>query len=299
MRLNPDLDELVNAVSGARIVDEAGNGEILELENELASARIALKGAKVLSFIPRGGVEVIGGGTSPDVTSHRGIPVCWPWFGSAGNPSHGFVRNAMWKLAKLETTVEGGHRAVFAMEIYDIHKLDHPKAAKYDFDLTLMAEIGSCLEVSLGMFNRSNVPCNIGCALHTYFNVSDLDNVAVRGLDGVRYVDHTAAGGKAEKRLSGDVKFTGEVDWVFSPSRETTEIVDAGFKRIILIEKTGSGSTVVWNPGAELAQTIPDLAGDGYRKMVCIEAANAFGDVRNVAGQSVHALTQKISCLSL
>lgn len=293
------MNGLLDGVPGARIVNEADNGEILELENDLASARIALKGAKVLSFIPRGGVEVIGGGTSPDVTSHRGIPVCWPWFGSAGKPSHGFVRNAMWKLAKLETTVEGGHRAVFAMEMYDIHKLDHPLASKYDFDMTLTAEIGSCLEVTLGMFNRSDHPCDIGCALHTYFNVSDLDNVHVRGLSGVRYVDHTAAGGKAEKRLSGDVKFTGEVDWVFAPSLETTEIVDTGFKRIIRIEKTGSGSTVVWNPGVELAQTIPDLAGEGYRRMVCVEAANAFGDVRNVAGHSVHALTQKISCLAL
>ena len=293
------MNDLLKGVSGVRIVNEPGNGEILELENAWAAARIALKGAKVLSFIPRGGVEVIGGGTSPDVTSHRAIPVCWPWFGSAGKPSHGFVRNALWKLVGLETTAEGGHRAVFAMTAHEISKLDHPLASKYEFDLTLTAEIGSCLEVSLGMFNRGDFPCSIGCALHTYFNVSDLDNVVVRGLSGVRYVDHTAAGGKAEKRLSGDVRFTGEVDWVFAPSRETTEIVDTGFKRIVRIEKTGSGSTVVWNPGAELAQTLPDLAGEGYRRMVCVEAANAFGDIRKVAAGTVHTLTQKISCLSL
>ena len=293
------MSDLLNGVSGARIVNEAGNGEILELENDLASARIALKGAKVLSFIPRGGVEVIGGGTSSDVTSHRGIPVCWPWFGSAGKPSHGFVRNAMWKLFKVEKTVEGGHRAVFAMEMDDIHKLDHPQTPDYDFDLTLTVESGCGLEVSLGMYNRMDRPVKIGCALHTYFNVSDLDNVAVRGLSGVRYVDHTAAGGRAEKRLSGDIVFTGEVDWVFAPSRETTEIVDTGFGRVIRIEKTGSGSTVVWNPGAELARTIPDLAGEGYRKMVCVEAANAFGDIREVAADTVHTLTQKISCLAL
>ena len=291
--------DVITDVPGARLIDDAANGMILELENLHASARIALKGAKVLGFIPRGGVEVIGGGTSADVTSHRGIPVCWPWFGSAGKPSHGFVRNAMWKLVRLENTVEGGHRAVFAMTAYAIHKLDHPQASKYDFDLTLTAEIGSCLEVSLGMFNRAGNPSSIGCALHTYFNVSDLDNVAVRGLDGVRYVDHTAAGGQAERRLSGDVKFTGEVDWVFAPSRETTEIVDTGFGRVIRIEKTGSGSTVVWNPGAELAQKYPDLAGEGYRKMVCVEAANAFGDIREVAGGTVHTLTQKISCRAL
>ena len=291
--------DVTTGVPGARLIEDAANGMILELENPHASARIAFKGAKVLSFVPRGGVEVIGGGTSPDVTSHRGIPVCWPWFGSAGKPSHGFVRNAMWKLVGLENTVEGGHRAVFAMTAQDLGKLDHPQASQYDFDLTLTAEIGSCLEVSLGMFNRAEDPCPIGCALHTYFNVSDLDNAVVRGLNGVRYVDHTAAGGQTEKRLADDITFTGEVDWVFAPSRETTEIVDTGFNRVIRIEKTGSGSTVVWNPGAELAQKYPDLAGEGSRRMVCVEAANAFGDIRKITGGTVHTLTQKISCRAL
>ena len=55
------MNDLLKGVSGVRIVNEPGNGEILELENAWAAARIALKGAKVLSFIPRGGVEVIGG----------------------------------------------------------------------------------------------------------------------------------------------------------------------------------------------------------------------------------------------
>jgi glucose-6-phosphate 1-epimerase len=33
------------------------------------------------------------------------------------------------------------------------------------------------------------------------------------------------------------------------------------------------GSTVVWNPGASLSSRLPDLPADGYRSMLCVEAA--------------------------
>ncbi len=288
--------DVTNGVPGARLIEDAANGMILELENLHASARIALKGAKVLSFIPRGGAEVIGGGTSTDVTSHRGVPVCWPWFGSAGKPSHGFVRNAEWTLVKVEAVPGDAHRAVFAI---DAAECADPRSAEFPLRLTLTVECGDVLEIALGMHNHLDRPVTIGCALHTYFHISDISTIAVRGLDGVRYVDHTAAGKQSEKRQAGDIRFAGEVDWVFLPSRETAEIVDHGLKRVIRVEKSGSGATVVWNPGAELAAKYPDLAEVGYRRMVCVEAANAFEDVRTIPPGAVHSLSQKISCRPL
>ena len=290
------MNGVIDGVPGARLVEDAANGPILELENPCASARIALCGAKVLSFIPRGGAEVIGGGTSPDVTSHRGVPVCWPWFGSAAKPSHGFVRNAPWSPVKVETAPGGAHRAVFAI---DAARCTDSRAAEFPLRLTLTVECGDVLEIALGMHNHLERPVKIGCALHTYFHISDISGIAVRGLDKVRYVDHTAAGQLAEKRQVGDIRFAGEVDWVFLPSRETAEIVDPGLKRVIRVEKSGSGTTVVWNPGERHAADIPDLAGDGWRHMVCVEAANAFEDVRTIAPGAVHTLAQKISCRPL
>jgi len=35
----------------------------------------------------------------------------------------------------------------------------------------------------------------------------------------------------------------------------------------------GFRDVVVWNPWAELAATLPDMSRDGYRQMVCLEAA--------------------------
>jgi glucose-6-phosphate 1-epimerase len=42
------------------------------------------------------------------------------------------------------------------------------------------------------------------------------------------------------------------------------------------LEITQSAScteTVVWNPGAELCAKLPDMPADGYRHMLCVEAA--------------------------
>lgn len=283
-------------VPGARLVEDGDNGEILELSNIHAATRIALKGAKVLSFVPVGGAEIIGGGSSPDVLSHRGIPVCWPWFGGADTPAHGFVRGEEWRLDLLESTADGGHRAVFGIDPADCAD---PRGAEFNCALSLTVEVGRTLEVSLSMRNLMDRTLRIGCALHTYFHVSDIANVELTGLDGVEYVDCTAAGGRRRCTQRGGLRFDGEVDWVFDRSRDTVELIDSGFKRVVRIEKSGSASSVVWNPGEKLAERIADLSGDAYRRMVCVESANAFGDVRCIDRDFTHTLTQKISWKSI
>jgi len=279
-------------VPGARIVEEAGNGEILELVNDFGSARIALKGAKVLSFIPNGTEDLIGGGTSSDVLSHRGVPVCWPWFGGADKPAHGFVRSEDWELVLLETTAWGGHRAVFSIAPA---RCADPRGGNFDFDLALSMEIGGSLEIALSMRNRMELSQRIGCALHTYFKVSNIADIRLCGLDGAEYLDYTASGGQRRCVQKGELRFNGEVDWVFDRSMATVDLIDPGFERIVHVEKAGSCSTVVWNPGSELAGRIADLSGDGYKRMVCIEAANALDDVRGMEPGAMHTLSQKIS----
>lgn len=279
-------------VPGARIIEDGSNGEILELVNDLSTARIALKGAKVLSFIPAGGEEIIGGGSSSDVLSHRGIPVCWPWFGGADTPAHGFVRNEDWRLDLLESTADGGHRAVFGI---DPTTCSDPRGIGFNCALSLVVEAGESLEVSISMRNLMERTLQIGCALHTYFNVSDIANVEIAGLDGRDYIDYTVAGKQQPRVQEGNICFNGEVDWVFVRSRDAVDLIDSGFGRIIRVEKSGSASTVVWNPGEDVASGVADLKDGAYRKMLCIEAANALNDVRCIDPGFSHTLTQKIS----
>ncbi len=52
------------------------------------------------------------------------------------------------------------------------------------------------------------------------------------------------------------------------------EIHDSSLQRRIRIEKSGSLSTVVWNPWVDKAEQMPDFGGDEFQKMICVESGN-------------------------
>ena len=55
----------------------------------------------------------------------------------------------------------------------------------------------------------------------------------------------------------------------------------------IRIEKSGSLSTVVWNPWVDKAEQMPDFGGDEFQKMICVESGNvADNRVTLPAGKS-------------
>ena len=52
------------------------------------------------------------------------------------------------------------------------------------------------------------------------------------------------------------------------------EIADAKWQRKIRVEKSGSTSTVVWNPWIAKARAMADFGDEEYHGMVCVEAGN-------------------------
>lgn len=57
---------------------------------------------------------------------------------------------------------------------------------------------------------------------------------------------------------------------------QVIRVCDAGSKaRKIVIKTTSFDDTVVWNPWAEKAAALGDMADDEYKGMVCVEPANA------------------------
>jgi len=70
------------------------------------------------------------------------------------------------------------------------------------------------------------------------------------------------------------IHFNSEVDRVYLDAPQAVKIEDAKLKRILLVEKTGSHSTVVWNPWVDKAKAMADFGNEEYRRMVCVEAGN-------------------------
>ena len=244
---------------------------VLEINNPLARAVVSLHGGQVLSFQPHGQEEVLW--LSPDAVYNEGqairggIPICWPWFGkrAEGGPNHGFARTSQWRLKEQNTLEDGATRLLLSFPV-STH-------SAWSGHVSLETEIiiGSELKVSLTMQNLGEKTIAISQALHSYFSVSDVEQIQIEGLAGLRYLDH--ADHHNAKLQEGDVMIKGEVDRAYLHSSGYCVIRDPGFNRNLVIHKSGSNGTVVWNPGAELAQQMSDVPDEGYQGMVCVEAA--------------------------
>ena len=99
----------------------------------------------------------------------------------------------------------------------------------------------------LAVQNRARHPIVFEEALHTYFAVSDISDIAISGLAGATYIDKTDA---ARRKLQTTelVTITTETDSVYLDTPGRCVIEDRGWRRRVVIEKDGAASTVVWNP---------------------------------------------------
>ena len=109
--------------------------------------------------------------------------------------------------------------------------------------------------------------------IHTYFNISHVDNVTITGYDGVRYIDKVGGANRPARQV-GDIVINSEIDAVFQDNPGPSDILDSGFKRRITIAKEGSNSAVVWNPWIEKAKKLSGYTPEAYQTMVCVETYN-------------------------
>ena len=66
-------------------------------------------------------------------------------------------------------------------------------------------------------------------------------------------------------------------------------------ERTITITRTGSNSTIIWNPWEDKAQRMADFANDEWVDMVCIETANALDNTVTVEPGETHTISAEIS----
>ncbi|PWU21026.1 MAG: D-hexose-6-phosphate mutarotase, partial [Candidatus Rokuibacteriota bacterium] len=83
---------------------------------------------------------------------------------------------------------------------------------------------------------------------------------------------------------------TGTTDRVFLDTRATCTVIDPVLARRLVIEKSGSATTVVWNPWTEKARVMADLGDDGWPSMLCVETANAADNAVHLAGGERHTM---------
>ena len=279
-----------------KIVTSADGFDTVEISNDAATAKIALQGAQIYEYARRGEPELLWVSPlsrfEPGKAIRGGVPVCWPWFGKDADhperPQHGFVRTALWRLESVEEPDE--LMSVVTLTLDNTH-VEQPYFP-FRFRLTLQLRIGRELSVSLTTENRDESPFEITEALHTYFNVGAVSDVSIVGLEGITYAD--ALDGFRRKRSDAPIGIVQEVDRVYLDTQEEITLLDECLGRNIVIGKSGSRSTVVWNPWIDKAKRMEDFADDGYTSMVCIETANALTDTVTVKPGGSHTITQSV-----
>ncbi|BBR56523.1 MULTISPECIES: D-hexose-6-phosphate mutarotase [Pseudomonas] len=235
-----------------------------------------------------------------------GVPVCWPWFGNLQRnpqavqamyqgeqaPAHGLARTRDWQLLGIEEAAEG-LRIEFSLP----EALGDLPGWPHEVELKLLIEMGTQLKLTLSSFNQGNDNVTISQALHSYFAVSDVRQARVEGVENLGYIE-TLADWELRQQHSA-LGFAGETDRIYLQTPDLLKIVDPQWNRRITLHATGSRSAVIWNPWTDRARELADMADDGWQRMLCIETANVWDDVVNLAPGASHSLSVTITSEAL
>ena len=276
----PALDRRFGLGDYLRVGERDGHALVV-ITTPACLAEIAVQGAQVLRWQPQGQRDVLWCAPLPPAGSGKairgGIPVCWPWFGPHATdpalPQHGLVRTLDWTLTETALTEAGG-RVAFALQ-------------SWNCALRLKIDLASTLTVALSTHNLAAAPVVITEALHTYFDVGDVNTIEIGGLDGCRYRDNTDGG--CEKIQHGASRISGETIALFDRAHDVCTLDDPVFGRRITIQRTGGQSSILWNPGAS-ATKLNDVPAGAQQHFVCLESGNIGSAAVTIAPGETHKL---------
>lgn len=267
---------------------------------------IAEQGAQILRYENNGEPPIIWlsehAEMKPGNSQRGGVPVCWPWFGDLlRNPdsvqamhqqpqqagAHGLVRSIDWALEGVE------QREECASITFSYNSLEQPLAHwPHAAELILSVRLGERLSISLVCRNLGDQPLAFSQALHSYFAVSDINQVSVEGLQDCSYIE-TLEDWQARTQ-TGALHFSGETDRIYLNPPAKLQIIDPLWQRTINLLSTGSHSAVVWNPWIDKAQRLSQFDDAAWQQMLCIEHANVLDDAVTLAPATEHELALDI-----
>jgi glucose-6-phosphate 1-epimerase len=282
-------------------IGSRGDLPFLKLNGPASSIELSPYGAHVLGWQPRGAKPVLFASERSMYACGQpirgGVPLVFPWFGprkdgGAGAP-HGFARIREWTVLAAGATAGGGMAVEMQTGDDDASRAQWPAS----FQARLLVQADACLRLRLSVTNTGNSPLRFESAFHTYFAVSDVREIRVGGLEACPFLDRLA--GQAMPPAGTAIQFTGETDRAYLDTDHTCTIDDRAWGRRIVVAKSGSRTTVVWNPWIAKARAMPDFGDEEWPAMVCVETANALANAVTLAPGATHVMEALISVEAL
>jgi glucose-6-phosphate 1-epimerase len=243
----------------------------LNVKTNASTAEIYLQGAQVTGFQKKGEPPVLFlsrlSQFSPGKPIRGGVPICFPWFGPReGTVTHGFARITEWEKTAEVAAPKGGTTLRFRLSESAARNGWPPFTCEY------AVTVSDTLEMELIVTNHATGrSLEFENCLHSYFAVGDIRKVSVRGLELVHYLDKTNHGAR-RLGCAEPLRIEAETDRVYLDTAGTVEIHDEKLRRKIIVQKSGSASTVVWNPWT--TKVMSDLGAEEYQQMICVESGN-------------------------
>ncbi len=282
-----------------------GGLKCVKVSASSGSAEVYLQGAHLSQWTPTGQEPVIWLSESSWFEAGKpirgGVPICFPWFGpkadSPDSPNHGFARLLEWTVESVAQNDDGSVTLGLLLDsssdgVREYEKF-WPGCCEGGFELRAVFTIGSELTIELELRNTGGVAFSISEALHTYLKTSDVRNVSVAGLAGAEYVSKDE--GIRQAQADELIHFTSETDRVYINTQSTCVLADPDLGREIVVSKSGSDSTVIWNPWSAKAAAMPDFGDNEWLGMVCIETANALDNTIDVQPGKSHTIRMQLA----
>ena len=267
-----------------------GELESIRLNHPKFTAEVCLFGGQLLSFAPKAHGEVLWLSNTAILDGSKpirgGVPICWPWFGpalgvNAGKAQHGYARAVDWRV---ESVIESPEKVEVVLAPNFSEQLSK------EIGLTLKARFlfSESVEIQLVSENNGSASRPLSQAIHSYFNVADIDNTQLTGLEGTDYFDQLT---RENKKQQGEISIEQACDRIYYTKTAEVELISS--LRSLKIEGCGHESIVVWNPWQQGAKNMADFDDTGFKQMLCVEMANTRDLV--IAPGETHLLSQKIS----
>jgi glucose-6-phosphate 1-epimerase len=293
---SPDaLNHEFGIADRVRFAAGAGGLTRCDVSTAASEAQFFLHGAHVAHFQRRGQRPVLFLSSRSIFENGKpirgGVPLIFPWFGprASDGAMHGLVRTRRWLVESVRALSTDRTEIVLALRSDDETRAIWP----HDFVARLRLAIGAELEMGLQIENVSSAAFSFECAMHTYYAVSDVREVALHGLSGCEYLDKNLDLARVRDN-DAVIRPVGPMDRVYVRARQACQVDDPAFNRRIVIEKEGSGTTVVWNPWPQGAAKLADLKADEWTRFVCVETANAKDDAIALAPGNSHEMIARI-----
>lgn len=228
---------------------------VLHLKHTVGTAKIALQGAQLISWQPKGAAQDVLWLSEiepfeKEIAIRGGVPICYPWFGAAKQPAHGTARIRLWQLSGYDISAD---KVRLEFSLFSAFNIIEAKVAMLFTD--------TC---RITFTHYGEQPAQV--ALHSYFNIGDIAQVEVNNLPETCFNSLN----QQQESVPSPRHISENVDCIYSAEKAKNQIVDNAFHRTIELTHRNASELVLWNPWHKTTSAMSEKA---YLNMLCLETA--------------------------